>query len=42
MKINWLGLIKAIVKAALPFLSGALGGFLSGCSFYGTGIGYTA
>ena len=40
--IDWVGLIKALFKAALPFFSGAIGGFLSGCSFYGTGIGYTA
>lgn len=43
MKINidWKGLAKAVVKAILPFLSGALGGLLSGCSVYGTGAGVT-
>lgn len=42
LKIDWLGLAKAVIKAALPFLTGALGGFLAGCSFYGSGVGYTA
>lgn len=43
MKINidWKELAKAVVKAILPFLSGALGGLLSGCSVYGTGAGVT-
>ena len=40
--IDWRGLAKAVIKAILPFVSGAIGGFLSGCSFYGSGIGYTA
>lgn len=39
--INWLGLAKAVIKAVVPFLSGAVGGFLSGCSQYGTGVGVT-
>ena len=43
MKItfDWLGLAKALAKAALPFLTGALAGFLAGCSVYGSGIGAT-
>lgn len=40
--IDWLGLAKAVVKAALPFLTGALGGFFAGCSVTGSGIGFTA
>ena len=40
--INWLGLLKAILKAALPFFSGAVGGLIAGCSYYGSGIGFTA
>ena len=39
--IDWLGLLKAIARAALPFFSGAIGGLLSGCSIYGSGIGAT-
>lgn len=39
--IDWRGMVKAILKAALPFLSGAIGGLLSGCSVYGTGAGAT-
>ena len=43
MKINvdWRGMMKAIVKAIIPFLSGALGGLLSGCSMFGSGVGVT-
>lgn len=39
--IDWKELAKAVFKAILPFLSGALGGLLSGCSVYGTGAGVT-
>ena len=39
--IDWKEMAKAVFKAILPFLSGALGGLLSGCSVYGTGIGAT-
>ena len=41
LNLNWVGLLKALVKAALPFFSGALGGLLSGCSIYGSGVGAT-
>ena len=41
MNIDWKGLVKAVLKAVLPFFSGALGGLLSGCSIYGTGVGAT-
>ena len=30
--IDWMGLLKAVLKAALPFFAGALGGVLSGCT----------
>lgn len=40
-EFDWQGCLKAIVKAALPFFAGALGGLVSGCSIYGTGIGAT-
>ena len=40
-EIDWMGMVKAIAKAIVPFLSGALGGLLSGCSIYGSGIGAT-
>ena len=43
--IDWRGMFRAcftaITKAILPFLSGALAGFLTGCSVTGTGIGLT-
>ena len=44
MKVNidWAGLAKAVFKAAWPFLAGALGGLVSGCSLFGPGIGKTA
>ena len=42
LKIDWLGMAKAVLKAVWPFLTGALGGFLAGCSMYGSGVGYTA
>ena len=41
IRIDWWGMAKAVVRAIVPFLSGALGGLLSGCSIYGTGIGAT-
>ena len=40
-KIDWTGLVKAIVKTAWPFFAGAFGGFLTGCSFCGSGVGVT-
>ena len=39
--IDWKGLLKAVIKAAFPFLAGALGGVVSGCSFCGSGVGVT-
>ena len=39
--LDWKGLLMAVLRAAVPFFSGALGGLLSGCSVYGTGIGAT-
>lgn len=40
--LDWRGLVRAVLRAALPFLTGALSGYLCGCSFYGSGIGLTA
>ena len=37
LAIDWSGLVKAVLKAALPFLTGALGGFLAGCTVGGVG-----
>ena len=31
-KVDWAGLVKAVLKAAFPFLAGAAGGLLSGCT----------
>ena len=41
LNVDWRGMMKAIVKAIIPFLSGALGGLLSGCSMFGSGVGLT-
>ena len=35
-------LLRAVLKAALPFFAGALGGFASGCSVFGPGVGACA
>ena len=42
MNVDWLGLLKAVLKAALPFFAGALGGIASGCSVFGPGVGACA
>ena len=39
MNVDWFGLLKAVLKAALPFFAGVLGGIASGCSVFGPGIG---
>ena len=41
ISIDWRGMLKAVIKAIIPFLSGALGGLLSGCSMFGSGVGVT-
>ena len=40
ISIDWKAMLKAIVKAALPFFSGAIGGLLSGCTI-GAGPNFT-
>ena len=37
LNIDWTELLKALWKAAWPFLAGALGGFASGCTVGGIG-----
>ena len=37
LKIGWKGLLKALAKAALPFLAGAVGGVFAGCTMGGIG-----
>ena len=39
MKLNldWSEMLKAMAKAARPFIAGALGGLLSGCTVGGIG-----
>ena len=39
MKLNldWSEMLKAMAKAAWPFIAGALGGLLSGCTVGGIG-----
>ena len=41
LNIDWLGLVKAVVKAAFPFFAGAIGGLATGCSIMGSGVGLT-
>ena len=35
--IDWYALAKALVKAAWPFVAGALGGLVAGCTVGGIG-----
>ena len=37
LEIDWIGMLKAMLKAAWPFLAGAVGGLFSGCTFGGIG-----
>jgi len=37
LDIDWRGLLRAIAKAALPFIAG----WLTGCSITGAGVGIT-
>ena len=37
LKIDWAELAKAVVKAAWPFLAGAVGGVAAGCTVGGIG-----
>ena len=41
LKLDWKGMLKAALKAVWPFLAGATGGLLSGCSIFGSGVGAT-
>ena len=41
ISIDWRGMMKAVIKAIIPFLSGAVGGILTGCSMFGSGVGVT-
>ena len=37
LKIDWKGLLAAVVKAAWPFIAGAVGGVFAGCTVGGIG-----
>jgi len=37
LNIDWKGLAKAVLRAALPFLAGAIGGMAGGCAWGGNG-----
>ena len=37
LKIEWKEMLTAMLKAAWPFLAGAVGGIFSGCTFGGIG-----
>lgn len=41
LDIDWGEMLKAVLKAVIPFFTGALGGLLAGCSIYGSGVGAT-
>lgn len=45
IKVDWVELLKRLWIALRPFALGLVGGGIvsvsNGCSFYGTGIGYT-
>ena len=32
LKIDWRALLRAVIKAIWPFIAGAVGGFVSGCT----------
>ena len=36
-KIDWTALLSAVFKAAWPFVAGAVGGLISGCTVGGIG-----
>ena len=42
LKIDWAGLVKALLKAAWPFIAGAVGGIVSGCAWGGNGPNFFA
>ena len=35
--IDWSGMLKAVLKAVWPFICGAIGGLISGCTVGGIG-----
>ena len=37
LKIDWRALLRAVIKAAWPFIAGAVGGIVSGCTVGGIG-----
>ena len=37
INIDWNALLCAVIKAAWPFIAGAMGGLLSGCTVGGVG-----
>ena len=37
LKIEWKEMLTAMLKAAWPFIAGAVGGLFSGCTFGGIG-----
>jgi len=39
--IDWKAMALAVVKAVWPFVAGAFGGLVTGCSFMGSGVGVT-
>ena len=37
LNVDWAALLKALWRAAWPFLAGAAGGLFAGCTFGGVG-----
>ena len=40
LNIDWKAMLKAVLKAMIPFISGGLGGLLTGCTV-GSGPNFT-
>jgi len=41
LNIDWKAMALAVAKAVWPFIAGAVGGLVAGCSFMGSGVGVT-
>ena len=37
LSIDWNALLRAVIKAAWPFVAGAVGGMVGGCAWSGNG-----
>ncbi len=37
LEIDWIELVKAVIKAVWPFIAGGVGGLFTGCTIAGIG-----